>query len=90
MALPSETPDLDLKQPGDVVQLLALTISQLRRGQIEPRIANGVGYLGSIVLSAMDMGWKPTPASIEFVVVQPEGQIPTDPDWEALHSPRKS
>src|SRR5437867_2136107 len=59
IALPSETPDLDLKQPGDVVQLLALTISQLRRGQIEPRIANGVGYLASIVLSAIETGWSP-------------------------------
>jgi hypothetical protein len=53
-ALPPDTPDCDLKSVGDVVTLLGTTINQIRRGQIDPRVANSVGYLSGILLKAME------------------------------------
>jgi len=52
--LPTDTPDLPLKTSADVVALLAQTINQVRRGDIDPRISNAVGYLAGITLKAME------------------------------------
>ena len=38
-----------------MVTLLGTTINQVRRGQVEPRIANSVGYLSGILLKALDV-----------------------------------
>ncbi len=54
--LPSETPDHELGNPRDVARLLAQSINHLRRGQLEPRIANAVGYLAGIMLRALEQG----------------------------------
>jgi hypothetical protein len=35
---------------------LADSINQLRRGELDPRVANGVGYLASILLRALEQG----------------------------------
>jgi hypothetical protein len=35
-----------------VVKLLGETINQVRRGVIDPRVANAVGYLANILLGA--------------------------------------
>jgi hypothetical protein len=43
--LPSETPDNPLSSPQDVSLLLGESINQVRRGQLDPRVANAVGYL---------------------------------------------
>ena len=32
------------------------TISQVRRGEIDPKVANSVGYLANIVVKALDYG----------------------------------
>jgi hypothetical protein len=52
--LPPDTPNLPLKTSADVVELLAETINQVRRGDIDPRISNAVGYLAGITLKAME------------------------------------
>jgi hypothetical protein len=54
-SLPPETHDCDLKNVGDVVVLLGTTINHVRRGQVDPRIANSIGYLSGILLKALEM-----------------------------------
>ena len=50
--LPADAPDVKVEDGADVVKLLSLTINQVRRGEIDPRVANAVGYLSNIVLAA--------------------------------------
>ena len=50
--LPADVPDVKVEHGKDVVELLCQTINQVRRGEIDPRIANTVGYLSNIVLAA--------------------------------------
>ena|SRR5438309_2254323 len=54
--LPPETPDSPLRNTTDVSTLLGESINQVRRGQLDPRVANAVGYLASILLNALDQG----------------------------------
>jgi hypothetical protein len=51
--LPADTTDLPLAEVGDVAKLLALTINQTRRGELDARVANAVGYLASVQLRAL-------------------------------------
>ena len=39
-----------------LVELLGETINQVRKGQIDPRISNAIGYLSGIMLKAMEQG----------------------------------
>jgi hypothetical protein len=41
---------------GDVTDLLGETINQVRRGQIDPRAANTLGYLATALLKALQQG----------------------------------
>jgi hypothetical protein len=52
--LPGNTPDEHLDSAADVTRLLAQTINQVRRGELDPRISNAVGYLASILLQARE------------------------------------
>jgi len=54
--LAADTFDLPLHSVDDVSKLLAGSINQVRRGEIDPRIANAVGYLSGILLKAMEQG----------------------------------
>ena len=40
----------------EVSNLLAESINQLRRGQLDPRIANALGYLAGTLLNALQKG----------------------------------
>jgi hypothetical protein len=51
-----ETPDNPLRSTQDVSSLLGESINQVRRGQLDPRVANAVGYLASILLGALQQG----------------------------------
>jgi hypothetical protein len=51
--LDAETPDIKIRNYKDVVALLSQTIDQVRRGQIDPRVANSVGYLASPLVRAL-------------------------------------
>jgi len=51
-----DAPDLHLNTHKDVLALLSQTGSQLRRGELDPRIANGLFYLCSIALTALKQG----------------------------------
>ncbi|MGD0253268.1 MAG: hypothetical protein ABSC01_11290 [Verrucomicrobiota bacterium] len=50
--LPADAPDVKVEDGADVVKLLGATINQVRRGEIDPRVGNSVGYLANIILAA--------------------------------------
>jgi hypothetical protein len=54
--LSPETPDYPLKSVANVAELLASTINQVRRGALDPRNGNTVGYLAATLLRALEAG----------------------------------
>lgn len=52
--LPAGTPDFPLRNSTDAAALLARTVNQLLRGEIDPKIANGAGFLIGILMKAQD------------------------------------
>lgn len=52
--LPPQTPNHVIRSARDVVNLLSESVGQVRRGEIDPRIANAVGYLSGIILKARE------------------------------------
>jgi len=54
--LPPDTPDVPLSSATDVVGLLGQTINQVRRGEVDPKVANTIGYLSSALLRALEVG----------------------------------
>jgi len=54
--LAAETPDHPLRSTKEVSDLLAESINQLRRGQLDPKVANAVGYLASVLLRSLGQG----------------------------------
>jgi hypothetical protein len=53
-ALPGDTPDVDVANCTDVVSLISATINQVRRGEVDPRVANAVGYLANVLIRAVE------------------------------------
>jgi hypothetical protein len=57
--LPADAPDNPLRNTQEISTLLAESINQVRRGQLDPRVANSVGHLASILLGTLQQGpWK--------------------------------
>ena len=54
--LPDTAPDVNVENGQDVVRLISETINQVRRGEIDPRVANAVGYLANVLLKAAEQG----------------------------------
>lgn len=54
--LPLDTPDHRLGNTSDISALLAASINQLRRGQLDPKVANAIGYLASVMLRSFEQG----------------------------------
>jgi hypothetical protein len=54
--LPPETPDHALGTTQDVANLLGDSINRLRRGELDPRVANAIGYLATVLLRALEQG----------------------------------
>jgi hypothetical protein len=54
--LPTDTPDHPLVNPKQVSDLLADSVNRLLRGQLDPRVANAMGYLASVLLRALEQG----------------------------------
>lgn len=50
------TPNVKIKSANDVTRLLALTVNQVRRGEIGVRVATAVGYLSSYILKSREQG----------------------------------
>ncbi len=54
--LPTDTPDHPLGNATDVSAFLSDSINRLRRGQLDPRVANAMGYLTSVLLRSLEQG----------------------------------
>ena len=54
--LPAGTPDSPLQDTIEVAAFLAESINQVRPGELDPRVANSVGYLASVLLRALEQG----------------------------------
>jgi len=52
--LPPDTPDHRLQNTQDVSNLLAHSINQVLRGQLDAKVANAVGYLASVMLRSLE------------------------------------
>jgi hypothetical protein len=86
--LPNSTPDVTLRSAGDELKLLEDTINQVRRGEIDPKIANVIGYLCALRtktrhefaterrLSILEAAIKRNQASLIY-----EADGDDDPEW---------
>jgi hypothetical protein len=54
--LAPDTPDHPLGNTKDVAKLLGDSINKLRRGELDPRVANAMGYLATVLLRALEQG----------------------------------
>lgn len=54
--LPENCPNAEVQSAADIVRLLGETINQVRKGDLDPRIANAVGYLANVALRAIEGG----------------------------------
>jgi len=54
--LDADAPEVKVKHCRDVVAFMSETINQVRKGVIDPRVANAVGYLANILIKAMEQG----------------------------------
>ena len=73
----SSTPERPLKSAGDVAELLGVSIHELRRGKLDPKTANVLGYLAGVLLKAIEAGeTEARLAALEDAVMR---QRPTQP-----------
>ncbi len=56
VVLPAHAPVKSLRTAADIGELLGETINQVRRGEIDLRVSNAIGYLSGILLSAIEKG----------------------------------
>jgi hypothetical protein len=54
MKLPNNLAQITVETPSDVVQLLTTTITEVRTGAMDPKVANTVGYLAGHLIKAME------------------------------------
>jgi hypothetical protein len=52
--LPPEAGDLPLRTAGDAAEALAVVANEVRKGQLDPKVGNAVGYLISVQLRALE------------------------------------
>jgi len=52
--LAPDAPDVKIEKIQDAVPLLSETINQVRKGEIDPRVANSVGYLANVIIKAVE------------------------------------
>jgi hypothetical protein len=87
--LPPDTPDKPLASLADVIGLLAETINEVRRGEVDPRISNAVGYLAGILLKARSRAeLEERVARLELIVAgqqaNPTPEFDLDADRETV------
>ncbi len=56
VVLTESTPDAPLTRAEEVATLMADTINQVRRGQLDSKVASTVGYLSGTLLKALEQG----------------------------------
>ena len=86
--LPHDTPDACLKDTSDVSKLMAESINLLRRGKLDPRVANGIGYLASILMRSFEQGaMEQRVGRMEAVLGLTRKQANTGPDPQPTERP---
>jgi hypothetical protein len=74
-----------VRSKGDVAELLGETINQVRRGELDLRVSNAIGYLSGILLSAMEKGsLEERLATLEAVFASRDNSNKTFPSTRAL------
>ena len=77
-------PDVTIQDCGDVVRLIVVTINQVRKGAIDPRLANSVGFLANVAIRALDQGeMERRLAEIEAVVRNSRPSVSAETQWQA-------
>ena len=76
--LPANVPDVQLGTCKDVSNLLAASISQFRRGELDPRVSNAIGYLSGILLKALEQSELAIPRFRHAVLSRPSVQYPAN------------
>lgn len=56
VTLTAEASDISVHNAQDVCSLLSDTINAVRKGRLDPKIANTVGYLASVMIRALEVG----------------------------------
>ena len=73
-----------LQTVADVAELLGETINQVRRGELDLRVSNAVGYLSGILLSAIEKSsFEERLVALETAVATPSQsstQLPFEQD----------
>lgn len=54
--LDADADDVRVESCRDVVRLLSDTINQVRKGDLDPRVANAIGYLANVLIRAAEQG----------------------------------
>ena len=54
--LAADAPDMEIADCRDVVRLISATINQVRKGTLDPRVANAIGYLANVLIKAVEQG----------------------------------
>jgi hypothetical protein len=54
--LAPDTPDIVLERSEDVSGLIADSINRVRRGQLDPKVGNAIGYLATVQLRSFEQG----------------------------------
>jgi hypothetical protein len=82
VVLPPDTPDLALTTLADVATLLANTINLVRRGQLDVRVGNCLGYL------AATLGRVLEGSDLERQLAELQRQVGELRSEQANHAPR--
>ncbi len=51
-----DAPMVAVASSSDVSVLLGKTINQVRRGELDPKVSNAIGYLANVLLKALEQG----------------------------------
>src|SRR5262245_56372401 len=52
--LPPDAPDVEVRDMPGIVTLLVSSINDVRKGCIDPKIANAIGFLATVLLRALE------------------------------------
>ena len=72
VTLDADFPVKPLRTVAEVIELLGETINQVRRGEIDSRVSNAIGYLSGILLGAIEKGsFEGRLAALEAALANP-------------------
>ena len=74
--LDPSTPAIRMRDARDVVTLLGDTVDQVRKGQIDARVANSVGYLCGLLMKALAQGHQDHRIESLEQALEDRGDIP--------------